>query len=99
MESRRLERVESVRAVIDFIEEHLDSSLSLDQTAAAVHYSKYHLHRIFSSMTGMTIHDYAVRRRLTEGPRGYFTLCSFPLRCRSRAALKSFHLQSFQMGA
>lgn len=69
MESRRLERVESVRAVIDFIEEHLDSSLSLDQTAAAVHYSKYHLHRIFSSMTGMTIHDYAVRRRLTEGAR------------------------------
>ena len=42
MESRRLQ---SVRAVIDFIETHLDGRLNLERTAAAVHYSKYHLHR------------------------------------------------------
>lgn len=66
MESRRLQ---SVRAVIDFIETHLDSRLNLERTAAAVHYSKYHLHRTFTAVTGMTIHDYAVRRQLTEGAR------------------------------
>lgn len=66
MESRRLQ---SVRAVIDFIETHLDGKLDLERTAAAVHYSKYHLHRTFTAVTGMTIHDYAVRRQLTEGAR------------------------------
>lgn len=66
MESRRLQ---SVRAVIDFIETHLDGRMNLERTAAAVHYSKYHLHRTFTAVTGMTIHDYAVRRQLTEGAR------------------------------
>ena len=66
MESRRLQ---SVRAVIDFIETHLDGRLNLERTAAAVHYSKYHLHRTFTAVTGMTLHDYAVRRQLTEGAR------------------------------
>lgn len=66
MESRRLQ---SVRAVIDFIETHLDGRLDLERTAAAIHYSKYHLHRTFTAVTGMTIHDYAVRRQLTEGAR------------------------------
>lgn len=66
MESRRLQ---SVRAVIDFIETHLDGRLNLERTAAVVHYSKYHLHRTFTAVTGMTIHDYAVRRQLTEGAR------------------------------
>ena len=66
MESRRLQ---SVRAVIDFIETHLDGRLNLERTAAAVHYSKYHLHRTFTAVTGMTIHDYAARRQLTEGAR------------------------------
>ena len=66
MESRRLQ---SVRAVTDFIETHLDGRLNLERTAAADHYSKYHLHRTFTAVTGMTIHDYAVRRQLTEGAR------------------------------
>ena len=65
-ESRRLK---NAQAAVDFIEKHLDGSLSLDRTAAAVHYSKYHLHRIFADTTGMTIHDYTLRRQLTEGAR------------------------------
>ena len=69
MESRRLKSVESVRAAVDFIERHLDCRLSLEQTAEAVYYSPYHLHRTFTAVTGMTLHAYAVRRRLTEGAR------------------------------
>ena len=65
-ESRRLKNAQSA---VDFIEKHLDGSLSLDRTAAAVHYSKYHLHRVFADTTGMTIHDYTLRRQLTEGAR------------------------------
>ncbi|QHQ61485.1 helix-turn-helix domain-containing protein [Anaerocolumna sedimenticola] len=59
----------SIETVIDFIENHLDGKLELDIVATAVHYSKYHLHRIFNGTVGMTIHDYVVRRQLTEAAK------------------------------
>ncbi len=37
--------------------------------AAAAHYSKYHLHRLFSQTVGLTIHAYQQRRRLTEAAK------------------------------
>lgn len=58
--------VPSIEAVIAYIEEHLDGKLELNMLADAVHYSKYHLHRMFTETVGMTIHDYALRRQLTE---------------------------------
>ena len=36
----------SIAAVIDYIENHLDGKLELETVAEAVHYSKYHLHRL-----------------------------------------------------
>ena len=64
-----LHHIENVAAAIQFIETHLTEKLDLEGVAAAVHYSKYHLHRIFVSTVGMTIHDYAQRRRLTEAAK------------------------------
>ena len=61
--------VVSIETVIDFIENHLDGKLDLDTVAAAVHYSKYYLHRMFTNTVGMTIHDYVVRRQLTEAAK------------------------------
>lgn len=58
-----------VGTVIDFIESHLDGRLDLDLIADAVHYSKYHLHRMFAATVGMTIHDYVQRRQLTEAAK------------------------------
>lgn len=58
--------VAKISAVIQFIETHLTEKMDLNRVAMAVHYSKYHLHRVFSSMVGLTIHDYVQRRRLTE---------------------------------
>lgn len=58
-----------VQSVIDYIEAHLDGKLELEQIADAVHYSKYHLHRMFIAAVGMTIHDYAQRRQLTEAAK------------------------------
>jgi len=43
--------------------------LDLDEIAVAVHYSKYHLHRMFSKTLGMTLHDYLQRRQLTEAAK------------------------------
>ena len=58
-----------METVIEYIENHLDGKLDLDTIANAVHYSKYHLHRVFAQTAGMTIHDYVQRRQLTEGAK------------------------------
>lgn len=59
----------SIEAVIDYVESHLDGKLELETVAEAVHYSKYHLHRLFTEIAGMTIHDYVQRRQLTEAAK------------------------------
>ncbi len=61
--------VVQIDTVINFIEEHLDQKLDLETIATAVHYSKFHLHRVFSDIVGITIHDYVVRRQLTEAAK------------------------------
>lgn len=59
----------NVTAVIDYIENNLTDKLDLEIAARAVHYSKYHLHRVFTNTVGLTIHDYVQRRRLTEAAK------------------------------
>ena len=61
--------VKKITAAIDYIEGRLTQPLDLDGVAEAVHYSKYYLHRTFSKLVGMTIHDYIQRRRLTEAAK------------------------------
>ena len=61
--------VMSIETVIDYIEANLDGKLDLEMVAEAVHYSKYHLHHMFTSTVGMTIHDYVQRRQLTEAAK------------------------------
>ena len=58
-----------IETVIDYIESHLDEKLDLEKVSEAVHYSKYHLHRMFTNTVGMTIHDYVQRRQLTEAAK------------------------------
>lgn len=58
-----------VSEAIQFIETHLAEKLDLARVAEAVHYSKYHLHRVFADTVGLTIHDYVQRRQLTEGAK------------------------------
>lgn len=63
------QRVYIVSQVILYIEDNLHDRLDLDMVAAALHYSKYHLHRIFKNTAGLSIHDYIRRRQLTEAAR------------------------------
>lgn len=58
--------------------------LELETVAEAVHYSKYHLHRMFTETVGMTLHDYVQRRRLTEAAK----LLAFSRRPISQIALQ-----------
>lgn len=62
-------RTEPITSVIAYIESHLAQKLDLDTVASAVHYSKYHLHRLFTQALGITPHDYIQRRQLTEAAK------------------------------
>lgn len=58
-----------ISATINYIETHLNEKLDLKTVANAMHYSKYHLHRLFTNTVGLTIHDYIQRRQLTEAAK------------------------------
>ena len=54
-----------IMKVIDYIEDNLDGTLSLDEVADKAGYSKFHLNRLFSESVGFTIYKYIQTRRLT----------------------------------
>lgn len=61
--------IQIVSQAIYYIEEHLYKKINLDIVALALHYSKYHLHHIFTKTIGFTIHTYVKRRKLTEAAK------------------------------
>lgn len=61
--------IKHIEEVIQYIEENLSNKLDLDSVANATHFSKYHLHRMFAKTVGLTIHDYVLRRQLTEAAK------------------------------
>ena len=63
------EHLRAVERAVACIEAHRGGRLDLDAIARAAGYSKFHLHRLFGEATGMTVHAYASRRRLTEAAR------------------------------
>ncbi|RPJ58373.1 MAG: AraC family transcriptional regulator [Acidobacteria bacterium] len=54
----------TLRAVVAYIEDHLDAGLTLEQMAAAAHRSAYHFARQFKAATGMPPHQYVIARRV-----------------------------------
>lgn len=63
------ETIIKIESVIDYIETHLNEKLTLDTIAAAIHYSKYHLSRLFVDIVGLHINEYIKRRQLTEAAK------------------------------
>jgi AraC family transcriptional regulator len=53
-----------LRAALEYIEEHLDSELALDDLAAVTHLSPYHFARMFKASTGLPPHQYLISRRV-----------------------------------
>jgi AraC family transcriptional regulator len=53
-----------LRAVVEYIEGHLDSSLTLEQMAAVARLSPYHFAHQFKRSTGLPPYQYVVRRRV-----------------------------------
>lgn len=60
-----------VKEILDSVEKKMESgeSLSLEAMEAHTGYSRFYLNRIFSEVTGCTIHRYIMERRLTEAAR------------------------------
>ncbi len=46
--------------------------LDLNVISKEIGYSKYHLHRMFTSVVGFSVHNYIQRRRLTEAENANF---------------------------
>jgi AraC family transcriptional regulator len=53
-----------LRAVVEYIEEHLDAGPTLEQIAAAARLSVYHFARQFKAATGLPPHQYVILRRV-----------------------------------
>jgi AraC family transcriptional regulator len=53
-----------LRAVVEYIEEHLDAGPTLEQLAAVAGLSPYHFARQFKSATGLPPHQYVIARRV-----------------------------------
>ena len=53
-----------LRAVIEYVHEHLDAGLTLEHMARIVHLSAYHFARQFKLATGQPPHQYVIARRV-----------------------------------
>jgi AraC family transcriptional regulator len=53
-----------LRAVVEYVEGHLDAGLALKQMAAVAHLSAYHFARQFKAATGLPPHQYVLARRV-----------------------------------
>ncbi|MED4473887.1 MULTISPECIES: helix-turn-helix domain-containing protein [Bacillaceae] len=55
-----------INKTINYIEEHLHESLTMDDIAEQAGFSKFHFHRIFRTAVGMSITEYVRMRRLAN---------------------------------
>jgi AraC family transcriptional regulator len=53
-----------LRAVTEYVEEHLGAELTLDDLASVAHLSPYHFARLFKNSTGLPPHHYVIARRV-----------------------------------
>jgi AraC family transcriptional regulator len=53
-----------LRAVLAYIEDHLDADLTLEDLAAVAHLSPYHFARQFRAATGLPPHQFVIARRV-----------------------------------
>jgi AraC family transcriptional regulator len=60
----RAEYIARINRVIDYVDAHLDETLSLEKLAEVATFSPWHFHRVFHAMTGETLNRFIQRRRI-----------------------------------
>jgi AraC-type DNA-binding domain-containing proteins len=70
---------------IQYIDNNLDTEFSLDKVSQIAAYSPFHFHRIFRLITGETLQNYIIRKRIEKS--------AFYLALRKDISLKEIYLQ------
>lgn len=55
-----------INRVFEFIDENLESDLSLNAVSEIAFFSPFHFHRVFKFVTGETLNEYVTRRRIEK---------------------------------
>ena len=55
-----------INRVFEFIDENLESNLSLNKVSEIAFFSPFHFHRVFKFITGETLNEYITRRRMEK---------------------------------
>lgn len=58
--------IKRVNRILNFIDQNIDSELSLEKVAAIGHYSPFHLHRVFKEVISETLNAYITRKRIEK---------------------------------
>ena len=75
---RRSEYLSSAQEIVDhplveqvtcYVDEHIGEDISVEDVAQAVHMSKYYFLRKFKEITGMTVHNFIVNKRIISACR------------------------------
>lgn len=69
---------------IQYIDTHLDADLSLEKIAEVSAYSPFHFHRIFKLITGETLQNYIIRKKIEKS--------AFNLAMRKEMEIKEIYL-------
>lgn len=64
--SRRNNDAITIHSILSWIEDNLESPLSLEKVSERSGYSKWHLQRMFKKETGHSLGQYIRSRKLTE---------------------------------
>ncbi|CAQ89063.1 DNA-binding transcriptional dual activator of multiple antibiotic resistance [Escherichia fergusonii ATCC 35469] len=64
--SRRNNDAITIHSILDWIEDNLESPLSLEKVSERSGYSKWHLQRMFKKETGHSLGQYIRSRKMTE---------------------------------
>lgn len=59
-----MDQFEVVADSVAYIEAHLTENLFLDDLASRYHFSKYYFHRLFSAVTGSSLNQYVLDRKM-----------------------------------
>lgn len=58
--------ISQINKVLDYIDQHLDKTFSLEELSAQALFSKYHFHRMFTAIVGEAPFQYILRLRLEK---------------------------------
>ncbi len=62
-DTSRAEYVSRINRVMEYVDEHYNEQVNLDTLAGVAHFSPFHFHRIFTTLTGETPADFFLRIR------------------------------------